>query len=544
MSKEELLDTVWGDRFVSESALTSRIKAARRAVGDDGTRQAVIATVHGRGYRVVVDVHHRDGGSTGSPPSSRMLEHGDLRLLERDDHLAELDRAFDAARAGSGRLVCVVGEAGIGKTSLLASFVEHLGREELVVVVGCDDLLAPRPLGPIRDLVAQLPDDLQAEVADDLGGSSLARLLLRAGAGRGGVIVIEDVHWADDATVDVIRQLTSRVRDLPFVVVISYRDEDVGLGHPLRKLLGTIRGPHVAHLRLGPLSADSVALLAVDSERDAAEVFDASGGNPLFVTELIATPPGRLPRSIKDAVVSRLGEMSPEDVEVVRAISVVPVRIERQLVELLCGDCDASLVAAEQRGILTGDASHVWFRHELVRHAVEDTLASSEAVRLHRRLASHLHERGEDPARVVHHAVRCNDIDLLIEAGPVAARQAVAAGAHRQAVQHLDAVLGQCGRLTPAERARAAHPADPFPLPAEPVRCLVLVVHRSRGGSRRARGSRGARPGTHGARAHRALGGRPRCVVPDHPAGPRRPRRGRRCRAAGHRSRGHGTGPG
>ena len=255
VSKEELLDTVWGDRFVSESALTSRIKAARRAVGDDGTRQAVIATVHGRGYRVVVDVHHRDGSSTGSPPGSRTLEHGDLRLLERDDHLAELDRAFDAARAGSGRLVCVVGEAGIGKTSLLASFVEHLGREELVVVVGCDDLLAPRPLGPIRDLVAQLPDDLQAEVADDLGGSSLARLLLRAGAGRGGVIVIEDVHWADDATVDVIRQLTSRVRDLPFVVVISYRDEDVGLGHPLRKLLGTIRGPHVAHLRLGPLSA-------------------------------------------------------------------------------------------------------------------------------------------------------------------------------------------------------------------------------------------------------------------------------------------------
>ena len=319
--------------------------------------------------------------------------------------------------------------------------------------MGCDDLLAPRPLGPIRDLVAQLPDDLQAEVADDLSGASLAPVLLRAGAERGGVIVIEDVHWADDATVDVIRQLTSRVRDLPFVIVISYRDEDVGLGHPMRKLLGTIRGPHVAHLRLGPLSVDSVALLAVDSSRDAAEVFDASGGNPLFVTELIATPPGDLPRSIKDAVVSRLGELSAEDVEVVRAISVVPVRIERQLVELLCGDCESSLVAAEQRGIIAGDASHVWFRHELVRHAVEDTLASSEAVRLHRRLAGHLHDRGEDPARVVHHAVRCNDIDLLLEAGPIAARQAVIAGAHRQAVQHLDAVLAQRDRLTPAERA-------------------------------------------------------------------------------------------
>ena len=133
-------------------------------------------------------------------------------------------------------------------------------------------------------------------------------------------------------------------------------------------------------------------------------MFDASGGNPLFVTELIATPPGDLPRSIKDAVVGRLGELSADGRPGRAAISVVPGRIERQLVELLCGDCESSLVAAEQRGIIAGDASHVWFRHELVRQAVEDTLASSEGVRLHRRLAGHLHARGEEPARVVHHA--------------------------------------------------------------------------------------------------------------------------------------------
>ncbi len=147
-----------------------------------------------------------------SPSPALAHSRGDIQLLERDDHLAELDRAVEAAKAGSGRLVCVVGEAGIGKTSLLESFVARLRGRELVVVVGCDDLLAPRPLGPIRDLVAQLPDDLRAEAADDLSGASLARVLLRAGAGRGGVIVVEDVHWADDATVDVIRQLTSRGR--------------------------------------------------------------------------------------------------------------------------------------------------------------------------------------------------------------------------------------------------------------------------------------------------------------------------------------------
>ena len=336
----------------------------------------------------------------------------------------------------------MVGEAGIGKSSLLESFVTRLRGQELVVVVGCDDLLAPRPLGPIRDLVAQLPDDLQAEVADDLSGASLAPVLLH-GAERGGVIVIEDVHSADDATVDVIRQLTSPVRDLPFVIVISYRDEDVGLGHPMRKLLGTIRGPHVAHLRLGPLSVDSVALLAVDSSRDAAEVFDASGGNPLFVTELIATPPGDLPRSIKDTVVSRLGELSAEDVEVVRAISVVPVRIEqpgraplRGLRVQPCGGRNEGSSPVMPRTCGSGTSSSVTpWRTPWPCPRPCASIAVSPAISM----TAARTRRGSSTTRVR----SGNYIDLLLEAGPIAARQAVIAGAHRQAVEHLDAVLAQ-----------------------------------------------------------------------------------------------------
>ena len=161
------------------------------------------------------------------------------------------------------------------------------------------------------------------------------------------------------------------------VVVLTYRGEEVGLAHPLRRLLAATRGPHVAQLALAPLSEDAVAALAVGSGRDAAELFDATGGNPLFVTELIAAPPGRLPSSIKDAVVARLGQLAPGDAEVVRAISIVPDRVERTAVEVLCGPSDDSLAVAEHRGLLAGDASHMWFRHELVRQAVEDTLASS-----------------------------------------------------------------------------------------------------------------------------------------------------------------------
>ena len=141
VSKEELLDTVWGDRFVSESALTSRIKAARRAVGDDGTRQAVIATVHGRGYRMVVPVHEHGGNGRGqvrAPPPLNDVH--PLALLERDEPLAELTRALAAARSGSGRLVCVAGEAGIGKSALIRSFADQAADHAPVMVTGCDDL--------------------------------------------------------------------------------------------------------------------------------------------------------------------------------------------------------------------------------------------------------------------------------------------------------------------------------------------------------------------------------------------------------------------
>ena len=215
----------------------------------------------------------------------------------------------------------------------------------------------------------------------------------------------------------MIRQLAGRVRELPVVVVLTYRDEEVGLAHPLRRLLGATRGPHVAQLALAPLSEDAVAALAAGSGRDAAELFDATGGNPLFVTELIAAPPGRLPSSIKDAVVARLGQLPATDAEVVRAISIVPDRVERAAIEVLCGPSDDSLAVAEHRGLLAGDASHIWFRHELVRQAVEDTLASSERVRLHRQMARYLHDRHDDPARVVHHATHCGDIELLLTAG-------------------------------------------------------------------------------------------------------------------------------
>ena len=258
------------------------------------------------------------------------------------------------------------------------------------------------------------------------------------------------------------------------------------------------------------MSEDAVAALAVGSGRDAAELFDATGGNPLFVTELIAAPPGRLPSSIKDAVVARLGQLPATDAEVVRAISIVPDRVERTAIEVLCGPSDDSLAVAEHRGLLAGDASHIWFRHELVRQAVEDTLASSERVRLHRQMARYLFDRHDDPARVVHHATHCGDIELLLTAGPAAAHQASAAGAHRQAVQHIEAVLRYADRASDRAPRRPADPPDPLALPAEPLRRLAGEREGGGGDVRPAGRSGPDGPLPHRLRPHLAVGARSR----------------------------------
>ena len=147
--KEELLEQVWGTRFVSESTLTSRIKAARRALGDDGREQRIIRTVHGRGYRFVAPLD-ADEAAEADPTRGRG---GLIPVLEREDVLSVLQVAVADAASGRGRVVLVFGEAGIGKTSLVRAFLAaNVGVR--VLVGTCDDLVTPLPLGPLRDIAS------------------------------------------------------------------------------------------------------------------------------------------------------------------------------------------------------------------------------------------------------------------------------------------------------------------------------------------------------------------------------------------------------
>jgi DNA-binding winged helix-turn-helix (wHTH) protein/tetratricopeptide (TPR) repeat protein len=461
ITKEELLDTVWGDRFVSETALTSRIKSARRCVGDDGRGQRVIATVHGRGYRLVAPVRQLRSSEVNRDERDTVATSGPL--LERDGPLTELRAAADAASAGAGRVVCVEGDAGLGKSSLVHQFTEDVTGHAVVFTGAADDLTTPRPLGPIRDIVEQLPPDLRpaggTEPTPDGVLSAFERVAAREGCAL--VVVLEDLHWADDATLDVVRYAARRVRRSPIVIVLTYRIEAAGRESPLWRLLGSLRGPEVSRIALQPLTPAAVASLSGGSAHHPDEVYLVTGGNPLFVTEVIAAPPGTVPRSVRDAVVARCGGLPDGVVDALCRLAVVPARLDRSLARALVPGGEETWWVAERAGLLDGDATHIWFRHELVRRAVEETMTPSERVQAHRDVARRLHAQGDEPSRIMHHAALADDVELIVTVGPLAAAEAERTGAHRQAAQHLQIVLQHAGRLQPVAQAdlltRRAH---------------------------------------------------------------------------------------
>jgi DNA-binding CsgD family transcriptional regulator/tetratricopeptide (TPR) repeat protein len=266
------------------------------------------------------------------------------------------------------------------------------------------------------------------------------------------VMIVEDVHWADDATLDVLRYLARRIAELPGVLVLTYRDDDLGAADPLRRVLGVLARQEVRRIPLGPLSRQAVEELSLDRKLDAEAVFRATEGNPFFVTELLASPEADLPATVRDAVLARLGELGEGTQRSLEVLSTVPGQAERWLVEHLLGDRASTLDEAERRGILEADRLHVWFRHELARRAVEQRLSSTARIHCNRRILEALGQRPDvEVSRLAHHAHEAAEPELVVEHGLAAAREAAAAGAFHEALAHYELVLRWSDPL-PAER--------------------------------------------------------------------------------------------
>jgi DNA-binding CsgD family transcriptional regulator/tetratricopeptide (TPR) repeat protein len=375
-------------------------------------------------------------------------------LLERDGQLEVLVGAVAAAAQGRGSTALIAGEAGIGKTSLVRALVRRVGEEARILMAACDDLVASRTLGPLHDAALGGTGPLAGALAEEGEVDRVfAALLEELAEERPTVLVVEDVHWADDATLDVLGYAARRVESVGALLVLTTRDE-LDPRHPLHRLLGALTGCPVHRIELSPLSRDAVQALAAGTGRDPAAVHALTRGNPFFVTETLAAPADEVPASVKDAVLARLRGLDADCREALERLSVVPSHVPPELAAILLGETIRALPAAELAGVIEDRPDGLGFRHELARRAIESSLPVTRVRLLNQAVVEALRTQDRpERARLMHHAVAAGDVDTLLAIGPPAAREAARAGAHRQALAHLEAVVPYAARLTPAEQA-------------------------------------------------------------------------------------------
>jgi predicted ATPase len=249
-------------------------------------------------------------------------------LLEREDALAALHGAYSETRAGSGRFAFVAGEAGIGKTSLVHAFCDSVRGSSRILEGTCDPLFTPRPLAPLEEVAALTGGALERAVAE---GSvrEIANDLVDELGSTPTVLVLEDLHWADEATLDLLRMIGRLVADTSTLVVATFRDDELDRTHPLRMLLGGFVTAHgVTRISLEPLSRTAVATLAEGYAVDVERLFRTTSGNPFFVTQVLESGGEEIPQTVRDATLARASRLDREAATILELVAVSPPRIE------------------------------------------------------------------------------------------------------------------------------------------------------------------------------------------------------------------------
>jgi DNA-binding CsgD family transcriptional regulator len=381
-------------------------------------------------------------------------------LLEREAHLTQLEEHLRQAAAGHGRVVLVGGEAGVGKTALVDEFSQRVAKATAVLRMSCDELSTPSPLGSARDLGPALGLPLDHPPVDSHERDRLFRAVLAAFAARANptVVVGEDAHWADGASLELLRFLARRISGLPVLLVVTYRDDEIGRDHPLRRLLGDLAtAPTVHRLGVLPLTEEGVHQLTAGSGRDAGSLYRLTGGNPFFLTEVLATEGEAVPASVGDAILARAARLSPEARAVLDVVAVIGATVDPDLLLAVAGPVLDETDECIAGGLLRGVGENLAFRHDLVREAILAAIAPPRRRLLHARVLAALRaapETERDLARLAHHAEAAGNREAVLEFAIAAADQAAAMYAHREAAAQYARALRFADRLAAAERAR------------------------------------------------------------------------------------------
>ena len=376
-------------------------------------------------------------------------------IVERTEDLTRLTSALGEVRKrGEGKLVLLAGEAGAGKTTLLRCFCEAQG-DARVMWGACEPLLTSRPLSPLIDVAEDVGGELRRLIDTDPRPHELATALMdELRRRRPTVLILEDVHWADEATLDVVMLVGRRVATVPSLVVASFREETLERSQQLQLVLGELAG-YSSRWTLAPLSLAAVRELASSSEVDARELHDRTGGNPFFVTEVLEAGGEALPATVRDAVFARTAVLSREARRLLDILSIVPGELPTWLLERLAGSATEHLEECLAAGVLAAGSGQVRFRHELARLAIEGALAPTRRAELHGVALAVLRSRPEhalDPARLAYHAEAAGAVEEVLRWAPLAGERAARVGAHWEAGEQYARALRCASDMRPKDR--------------------------------------------------------------------------------------------
>ncbi|WP_153398738.1 AAA family ATPase, partial [Ornithinicoccus halotolerans] len=329
------------------------------------------------------------------------------RLVEREEPLRGLQARLRRAASGRGGVVVVRGEPGIGKSALVSALLASVPAGGRSLLGRCDDLATPRPLGALREALGQEPAP-SATGADVAAG--LVEELRSAATGTPTLLVLEDVHWADQATLDAVTVLGRRAARLPLLLVLTLRPGELADGHPLPATLEGLAPATTMTVEPQPLSRSGVAALARaygkadPGGEEARRVHVLSAGNPLYALELLAAGLDPAAPSLQHVVRGRVARLPPATRQALEVLALSPSWLPYPVLDRVHPEWASALEPAERHGLLRVARDGLGFHHELVRLVLASQTGLGRQRLLHRRLLSALEEAGAEATVLVHHA--------------------------------------------------------------------------------------------------------------------------------------------
>jgi DNA-binding CsgD family transcriptional regulator/tetratricopeptide (TPR) repeat protein len=363
-----------------------------------------------------------------------------MELLERAESLQLLSNGFRKVLDGEGHTIFICGEAGIGKSSVVRRFIGQVESDCEVLIALCDSLFTPRPLGVLYDLVMQSNRVLGGTLDISLPRTELFAQFPEAIAAshKPVVLVVEDIHWGDDASLDFIKFFARRILHLPCLFILTYRDNEITLQHPLRNVLGELPAGTFSRISLSPLSMNAVQALATIKGYKGEDVYTITGGNPFYVNEVLESYSPGIPENIKDAILTVYSRQKENTKNLWEILSIMPEGLEHGWLEKIDPKWEEAVENCFAAGVLLVRNNRTVFKHELYRRTIEASLSPFKRIELNKKLLELFLPAFESSGaieRIVHYAKNAADNTLVTRFAPIAARQAIDVGARREAAK-------------------------------------------------------------------------------------------------------------